>query len=238
MQLRRPAAAAPPPRSDARVKLAERNAELVALVARREAIETAWTQRNREVREAHDRRAEAAEAINAALRAAADSAVAAIMDPTAVAAPSQSVGAARAQAQEIEDAIVVGEQVCAALTEEAKKLPRRIELAEAIRDELVREVFREEAPAAIAALFDRIHAAHREVLDVGLALETLIGTGIIIDRGPGAYPGALELRYRIGSPLNEWCIASSATASPTANAWRGAWEALKVDAAAPVPVVP
>lgn len=236
LSMRRPAAAAPLPPSGVRLRLAERIEAITAAKARIAAVEQAFQRTYRAVTEARDRHVTATAAIETALRAASDHAVALVLNPGTAGPPPQSVTAARAAAQEAEDNLRTAEQTRDTLQAEGAKLPGEMPLLEMLRDDAARAVMLEEAGPAIAALFARIEAAHREAVDAGLALNTLINTRVIADQGPDAYPHALEYSSRIN--FNSWSIASLPNASPTAAAWRAAWEALKADAMAPVPVVP
>jgi hypothetical protein len=238
LSLRPPTAAAPPPQSPARQKLAAAIDNLTELQSRIAALEEAHQRTYRAVNEAHAAHEAAVAGIDAALHAASDHAVAAILHPDTAGQPPVSVAAARATAQAAADALATAEQVRDKLRAEAKTLPDALPLREMARDDAARQVLREEGGPAIAALFARIDAAYREVLDCGLALIALQRLDVVIDRGPDAYPRAMEFCSVFRNGFAEWIMSSTPAASPTAAAWRAAYEALRLDATAPVPVLP
>jgi hypothetical protein len=92
-------------------------------------------------------------------------------------------------------------------------------------------VIRVESAEAVRATIAELATLYERLADRSLALRVLMKAGAITDRGPDATPGLMTMMARFHNVTFDW----SPDTCPTAAAWQATIDALKIDAAAPVP---
>jgi hypothetical protein len=223
----------PPAPSPERLALAERIATRDEARARITALTSILDRGEENVSACHTAVRVATAAIDGTGDADAAAAVAALMSGQPQPVPTAAT--ARADLEKAEAALTAARFARGAVQAELKDLNER----DSYRHDLVKRaaviVIRAEAAAAVAALIARNEALLLQLADAGLALSWLSQQEIVISRGDDALPGLSGILSRLGNVAIGWDYVRQPGASPTADKWRAAIDALAVDAAAPPP---